>query len=160
AYIPVRIQHRGNQTKMMQSCMEPDPVERLGASNHLYLNSSLFQQCCRLESALPSADDHDPLSRKLPQIVVLACMRSQRGRNTNKLFGPGGERADSACYHHTPRSEFLAVLHDQLKSAVVHLDGSYPALVEIGHSTALIPATVIHKAFKGKGLRCALVVLA
>src|ERR1700690_1104915 len=95
AYIAVRVQHFRNQAKMMESGMEPDPVESLRASDHLNLDTSLFKECCRFQGALPGADDNNPLPRKLPQIIVLACMRSQSGRNANKLFWPGGERADS-----------------------------------------------------------------
>ncbi len=85
--IAFRIQHLGNQAQMMQPRMQAHPVESLRARNHLDLDPGFLKQRCGFQCALSGPDDDYLLPFELPEIVVLARMRSQSRGNASKLVG-------------------------------------------------------------------------
>src|SRR5579863_5248675 len=110
--------------------MQPYPVESLRPRNDLGLNASLFKQSGRLQGTLPGTDHDHPLALELAQIVVLACVRSQRSRDFIELGGTGGESGDSSRHHNPSGREFFAVRQHNFEPTWIEIDVADLALLQ------------------------------
>ncbi len=142
-HIPWRIQESLNRPEAPHALSPAEPANLRRADDHLNASTGFVQEGGRFERTLPATNHENFLVGKTPEVLVIAAMRHQRGRQTGKLRRPPCERRDAGGNDHTRRDQNVAVLRCQLESGCFPLDSGNPAGIEVRHSLLLIPAAVL-----------------
>ena len=89
------------------------------ASDQLDLRPALVHQHGRLERALAGTDHGYPLAGEPRQVVVVAGVRDELGREVIEAGRHVLERGDAAGDHHAARGELLSVVELEREAAAV-----------------------------------------
>src|SRR5437660_4336308 len=102
-----------------------------------------MQQSAVLESTLATANDHDMLSAKAAQVVVLAGMRHESRGQIAELGGTMRIVEEADCHHHSRALHLTAVGERQKKAIVLTLDPRDVGLIDVGYHMLLKPKRVV-----------------
>src|ERR1700720_2202332 len=99
--------------------MLTNPAQIGFAHNHFNLSLRFMQKSCRLQRALPCADDCDSLPSKLadiPAFVAMNCLLRRKVLEYRRLFF---KRANSCRDHYIRRANLLAILQSKSEAGLI-----------------------------------------
>jgi hypothetical protein len=101
------------------------------------------------ECALAAANDHDSPISEAQQILELRCVCDEHRWNVVERRRSGSEGRNTTSDDHSGREEIVSVLKLDQELSSAGLDAGDIARIDVRNGGALIPQTVINKAFKG-----------